>query len=879
MCRWMPLRSRARRRAAAWIGVLAFSAAAVAGCARQVAAAESGEEEQLAKFLARLGLVELQVELLERQLRAAQSSPAQQASATRLADLYAQRLMACAEDSAAYADTLQRINRLLQDFPAANSTALQVLLLQADYNRAEALISAWIKDPQAEPARAEAEQILTRIAPLLAQHQDALAKQVEQLQNQLDALPEGDAWQAAEQELRRVHGIAARAAYFAGWSHYYRGLAAGAPTGADWYVTARDIFRRLLEFGDTIPEPSEAATLGLESIWRARAVIGLGLSESACGNRSACDRCFQLLEAASVPPEIADQAPYWYLRALLTSGQLAQAESFARQQIAQLSPPATQGRVSFCVALVREGFGAPGTDSAARRTLGQLGLTGLARLGQLGVIQALIDKYQITAQKGAGFVLLWAAGQQQFAAAEKSQAADDYQAAASSLRAALDAPEASSLPGAASRCRYTLAWCHYRRAEYEPAAREFAAAIDGLAAARDPWAAESAWMAYVAYRRLAESDARFVPAASDALERITQSFPDHPYAQRARFEMTRLLASRDPAAVVRELEAIPVGDEHYLRARYDLCRMRHRLWSQQRQDAAAGSARLAELRADVETLLRAAPRELDAAATLQCCLLLADAALHHVEPQVDVAAETLQQAATWVSQLPETAPGVIEYHYRTLELATAQENEAQRQQAAQWLTTHAAGSPYELPAMIIVATALDHQARESKVSAAAPPTAAEQQAYEAYARVVALLEQSSPPAESAEHKNLLVASSRLAHYAARRGQHAESARLLERVLAARPDDRQLLRRAGLARLAAGEPLEALDHWRKLVLGLPKGTDPWYEAKYYQVQALARTDREQARKVLRQFELLYPDLGGERWRDQFTALRGAAETEK
>jgi hypothetical protein len=46
-----------------------------------------------------------------------------------------------------------------------------------------------------------------------------------------------------------------------------------------------------------------------------------------------------------------------------------------------------------------------------------------------------------------------------------------------------------------------------------------------------------------------------------------------------------------------------------------------------------------------------------------------------------------------------------------------------------------------------------------------------------------------------------------------------------------------------------------------------------------VQALARTDREQARKVLRQFELLYPDLGGERWRDKFTALRSAAETAK
>ena len=54
-------------------------------------------------------------------------------------------------------------------------------------------------------------------------------------------------------------------------------------------------------------------------------------------------------------------------------------------------------------------------------------------------------------------------------------------------------------------------------------------------------------------------------------------------------------------------------------------------------------------------------------------------------------------------------------------------------------------------------------------------------------------------------------------------------------------------------------------------GLAAGTDVWYEAKYHQLQSLAMTDPEQARKVYRQFQLLHPELGGDAWRARFTDL--------
>ena len=493
-------------RQGALLGVALLACAIACGQPDFVRAADATDNEQLEQFLARLGLVDLRIQLLERSLQTASTPEAKLAMARRLADLYAERLMAHADDMAAYNDTLQRIEKLIQAVPAANTAPLQVMLLQADYNRAESLLTAWMNDPQAESSRAEAQQILDRISPSLLQFDTELNKQAEALLARMDETPEGDALTALELEAKRVQGIASRAAYFAAWANYYRGLLTRAAAGADPYLQARTIFRRIFGNDAALPPDTDPEGLGLESIWRARAMIGLGLSEAACGDPAACEVCFQLIEKGSVPPEIKEQAPYWYLRSLLNAGQYSAAEAYARSQVERMQPPASQGQVSFCAALVREGFtNGAATPDPARQALGPLGFSGLARLDQLAAITTLIEKYNIPAAQRTGLVLQWAAGQDQFAAAEKSKAAADYQTAADTLRTALKSPEVNTLLGPASRCRYTLAWCLYRLDQFEAAGREFTTALTGLSAARDALDVESAWMAFVSARRGADA--------------------------------------------------------------------------------------------------------------------------------------------------------------------------------------------------------------------------------------------------------------------------------------------------------------------------------------------------------------------------------------
>jgi tetratricopeptide (TPR) repeat protein len=817
------------------------------------------------QFLDRLGLADLRIAQLEQTLDSPIEQQRKDRLAKELADMYAERLMASADEKGRYEDTLSRISRLLSRFPQANTTALQVMLLQADYNRAETLITKWISQPQETAARDEARQILERITPQLVTLQARLNEQVKTLYAAMEDLPEGDQLQAKEVELKRVQGVTARATYFAGWSNYYLGLAQQAAAGSAPYTTARNIFLRLLDLENSQPEDWEAEWFGLQSIWRARAVIGLGLSLAACGDLVGSERCFTILEHRSAPSEIREQAPYWFVRALLDAGQWDQAEGYAQGKINSYQPPPTQGQVSLCVALVRAGYGPGVTGSRERRQLGDLGLLGLARLGQLGAINELIDKYQIKTDANSGFVLFWATGQKQFAAAEKSKSAADYQAAANTLQKALRSPETQGLAGPAARCRYTLGWCYFRLDKLEEAATEFSQAFPGLNESKDELAVEAAWMAFAAYRKLADSTPRFATKASDAQRRLQQNFPTHPYTQRATYELTKLMEKSDPETMIAQLEALQPGDENYALARSDLCFLLHRLWNKERGNGAQATKRVKQLRAAVDKSLATVSGN-DPEDQLKLCLLAADAALHNTPPQLDIATGMLTRAERFATGLPNEQSQVAELHYRLLELAAAQGDDRQRRQQAQWIADNAQGTRYEQAALVIVAQALDRQIREATPDARAGLLP---QAYSVYSRLVEVLGASQDALASS--RNAQVALSRLADYTQQLGRSAEAANRLDQLLEAHPRNKQYLQRAVNAHLQAGQSPQALRHVRTLLAGLPSSSDQWYQAKYWQLEALSRTDPQQAQKVYRQFQLLHPNLGGTAWKAKFTEL--------
>jgi tetratricopeptide (TPR) repeat protein len=185
------------------------------------------------------------------------------------------------------------------------------------------------------------------------------------------------------------------------------------------------------------------------------------------------------------------------------------------------------------------------------------------------------------------------------------------------------------------------------------------------------------------------------------------------------------------------------------------------------------------------------------------------------------------------------------------------------------LVRNAPGSAYEVPALVVVAREAD---KRFEASSSDQRQAALEQAWKVYERLSQRL--GDDPQTLQASQNARVALSKAASYAEQLGRHAEAGTKLDRLLAAYPQDKNYLRRAGLSHYQSGRYAEALASWRALLSGLKDGTDAWYEAKYYQILCLQPTAPETAKKVLRQFRLLHPQLGSPDWQDRFRSLLNA-----
>ncbi len=837
--------------------------AAVLGLALRLPPVRAADpDEQVAEFLDRLGLTALEIAHLEQALQGPQAPDKQTRFARRLADLYALRLMEVSAGEEESRAILQRIGTLFGRFPQANTPALQVMLLQADYNRAESLAVQWIANAADVEARSQATELLQRIAPPLNEFEQALSAQVDQLVDALGATAEGEARAVQEKELARLQAVAGRAAYFAGWSNYYLGLTRGS-AGRGEAEAARRVFRKLLEIRDDDLRGLDADLLGLESAWRCRAVIGLGLTEAYLGNLESSRTCFALLEHASVPPEIQDQAAYWYLQGLLNAGRYPDARKYAGETVAGYEGQASQGKVSLCVALVRAAYAdRSGAVPPEKSGLGTLGLEGLARLGQHRLIEQLTKQYQITLDSSGNFFLAWVEGRGLLAVADARQQPEAYQAAADKLTAALAAPAAERHVRSAAQCRYELAWCNYQLGRFEQAARLYDQAATGLRAAGSAAAADAAWMVFACYQKLCKQAPQHAQAAADALRRIARDFPNHPHAKRVDYYLKKLRDDTGrPEHLIARLEQIPPGDVSYLAAQYDLCDLWHEVWSQ--QDAAGKAAARSKLLAAVDRCLETSRQAPDETRQLKAALLAAEVLLADPAGDASAAAGYLQRASAWASRVPDEHPLAADYHYRRLVLAGRQADDAARRTHARWLLEHAPESAYEVPALVVVAKSLEEQIQ---ADTAAPDAQRDQEAWDVYHRLSERL--GTEPETLRAAPNARVALSKAAEYAGRRNRPDEAAAYLEKLLAAFPTDKNYLRRAGLARFETSEYAQSLAHWRTLLGGLPDGTDAWYEAKYYQLRCLMQTDPALGQKVFRQLQLLHPDFGSPAWREKF-----------
>ncbi|MCE9527761.1 MAG: hypothetical protein K8R36_17095 [Planctomycetales bacterium] len=843
----------------------------MAACLLSPLAFAQDDSAKVERYLSRLGLSEMRVRHLEREVQ--QGGESRDRAARKLADAYAAALMDAAEDQPRFDRLKLQIDKLLLTSPAAGTPALQVALLQAEFQRGEALITAWIEDPRDKQLLSRAADILGPLATQLESKGKELSTAVDKLAEGIDAIKSEDARRAADAELLRLQAVVARVTFYTGWSRYYLGVTKQESMSAQpEFAAAKALFCDVLGVSDEkeYADVEDVSSLGLESTWRARTALGLALTETGLGRPAAAERCFSWLQHASAPAGLRDQGSFWQLQGLLNAPNLVGAAEFAAKKVETLASPPTPGKNSLCIAAIRAGAAVDpaAKDAETGKSLIAAGIRGLARLRQFETLSQLVAKHKLEdfQRKSASFYLAWLKGRGQFFAAEKSKAAADYQAAAVALAAALDSPDAGHDLFAAAQCRYHLAWCRFRLDDFETAARLFREAAPVLVESERELAVQAMWMEFACFQKLTETkkEKKYAASAVAALKALKRDFPDSEQAAKAELLIARLQQDLSPEEALASLLAIKPTDPNYASARLEIAQLQVQKWSKVKGDKSQAPAAAKDALAAVETLLAAKGASADQ--KLRGALIGLQVVFETAPVDEKRAAAWLEAATSAGEGLPAKSPLAAEFHYRRLQLAQKTGDKTAMNKAAAWIAANSAGSPYEMPALVIVARQAD-----DSVAAATDGNRKElqEEAADVYSRLAALVGESPEAIKGV--KNALAVNSKLAHYDEVLGRWKEAAARLDKIVVAMPSDKKYLRRSGIAHFQAGEFAPALEQWRKLLGGVEGGSDEWFEAKYHQLACLAKTDRPSAVKVWKQFKLLFPQVKSAAWKDRFATL--------
>jgi tetratricopeptide (TPR) repeat protein len=803
-----------------------------------------------------------------------QSAELRKASSPIVEKLALEALAAVASDPQRLSRLLARLEQVLDEFPEVRAPGVELVLLQGQFQQVEAEVLRWLEDPSQSTAREAARQRLTTMAPRLTRCAQELTQAADRLEEQLQSSTDGQQQAVLEQQVAQQRVLAVKADYFRAWSAYY--LAAvhnDPPTRHEQFAAARESFFHLLELGGYRDYKAVvAAELGLASAWRSRAVIGLALAEMGLGNLAHAEEVLRWLDEPAVPAAIRDQAGYWHVQGLLVAGQFVEAAKRVEEAVGAFSETASPGKSSLCLAALRMALGEVEMPADPRRRMIVGGVRGLARMRQFTTLEELIERHRLEESPyGNAFPLVWLRGRRLYLAGEKSRDPAELTRADAVLTEALAMDEARRDRPGAAQARYYLGWAKYRLGTTLAAAQTFHDAATALREAGSALAAQAAWMQCVCLAELAESDRGQIPAALRALEALKRDYPQSAEVRQAEWLQSRLRRlQRTPEAALAELEAIPPGDERYAAAQAEMCELRFQQWQQARLEP----ERAAELaRAIVETAQRLIARTpVKEQGSSQVRAALRVVAVLREDPRSDdeAIAGWLKQVEAAAERLEPSSPVALEYQFRRLELAQHRGDAAAAQRAAQHLADYGQRTAYEAAALVVLARRAEEEAEAAKGPRDSQAWA---QAEALYTRLVEVLGET--PQRLAEDKNAAAATSRLARCHEQLGRWPEAAERLNRLVAAFPKDRTLLQRAGRACYEAGQYPQALAHWRTLLAGLPAGSEAWFEAKYYQVACLVHTDRAAAQRVLRQLEVLYPEVPSELWRTRLKALRTQA----
>lgn len=793
-------------------------------------------------YLVRLGLREHAIEYLEGELR---RQPNREALARSLASHHADRLLDAT--SQLEMDASQRkISDLLARYPALRGPYLDTVVLQADFARAERDFAHWVFHPDDMAARQRAAEIFDRIAPQL--RADTLSLQVarQRLESDAEKSRDGPERDAKFKSADRAAQQFGRAAFHAAWAQYYLAQLRNLEPTDEALRQAQAFFKNLIPLENPTPE-ADPDELGLGSIHRARAVLGLALVEMAMGQVETGTLWLGALRHPAVHEEVRGALDFWQLHALIQAGRADDAVAFANRQVQALGENPPPSQANFYRLLVVQAGHRKGPWSA----LAEPGLRGLVQGGMVDTARKLADQYHLRmADDSHAGLTLHAFGLLETAG--KTTARADFRRAAEAFGKARGLSEQDSAAWVAAS--YQAGYCQVKAGDWSAAIQSLEPAMPALRLKRPDLAGDASWLLVTAYANQKASDPSLQAKWVQALKEFTRDFPKHNRAGNASAQLATLEEST--------VTSTPAAGPEILRARM---KKAYQQWRALRVDQGQGAEALRAVQSAAGQFLALPDAEAPESHKLEAALILADTCVSGNPQQLARAEKTLATIESLARKLPVESRSASDFHTLRLQLAQAKGDLAMATEAAAWLAQNRPGSPLHEAALVGCAKTADALLAASGKN---PQTLAN--ALTAHRELVQFFGENPDIVKA--NRNARIATLRLAELLYEQGRVDECKNLVEhRLLKAYPREAKYLRLMGLACNDGRSVDQALECWRLLTAGQPSGSPEWYEAKYHHMANLGLKSIGDARLAFGQFKVLHPDMGPEPIRSRFVAL--------